>query len=125
MGTRKKSRSDVARVGAVGELMFAAEARSRGCIVFLPVGGDSTPSVDLVVLTPTGRKLTVQVKTQATRKFHTTTVRKRGGVREVADITAVFHDTWHLVPRRAIGSQSFTLNVNQARKYCERWSLLR
>lgn len=129
MGTRKNKTSDTIGVGAVGELMFAAEARSRGCQVFFPVG-EATALVDMVVVTPSGRKLTVQIKAQSTRKFSTVDLRVgHGEYRKAtaghADILVVFNDGWHLFPTRLLLPDQKTLNVNVIREYRDNWKCLK
>jgi hypothetical protein len=127
MGKRAKTVSCTAAVGTVGELMFAAEARSRGCDVLFPVGG-TTEGYDLVVVTPTRRKLTVQVKAQSTRKFCTTSLDKKvqsSPMAPLPDIVAVFHGEWHLIPKRVLTPLQKTINVNFCKQWLNRWAVMR
>jgi len=110
--------------------MFAAEASSRGCTVFVPLGGDAE-GIDLILLTPTQRMLKVQVKTQATAQFATVRLYTNTGKHPKlrADVWAVFNDGWHLVPYRAVAPAFShklpTLNVSVCRRYKDNWKLLR
>lgn len=112
MRKRRARYSNPLAVGAIGELSFASEAASRGCLPFLPVGRSS--GVDLMLLTPSGRRLTIQVKTQATdRRFsidlkHTLS----------ADVLVLLHpiDGWTLMPKEAVGNRKIV-----SRKLYEPW----
>jgi len=130
MGTRRKkaaNKSKWQQVGRIGELMFAAEATSRGCIVCTPVGGDPD-DFDCVLLTPSGKLLTVQIKAQSTvnRKAvgMTTTT---GNLRGHADIFAIctLRDGWHLMSRKHLTPRQRTIPVSQWRKYLDNWKILK
>ena len=107
--------------------MFAAEAISRGCIVCTPLGGE-LEDFDYVLITPSGRRLTVQVKAQSTsdRKAvgMTTTA---GNLRGHADVFAIctVRDGWHLMPRKYLTPRQRTIPVSQWRKYLDNWKILK
>lgn len=110
--------SNTAAVGTVGELIFAAEAASRGCLPFLPVG--SAKGIDVLLVTPTGRKVSVQIKAQATNEMRT--VDLRTGI--AADVLAVMHlDDWYLVPATEIEAR--LVNISQIKKWSQNWKILR
>ena len=118
MGHRKHT-SNTQAVGLVGELAFAAEASSRGCLPFLPVG--SAKGIDLLLVTPTGRKVSVQCKAQATDQMRT--VDLRTGIE--ADVLAVLHlDTWYLVPAKEIKDKRL-VNILDIKQWKQNWRILK
>ena len=107
--------------------MFAAEATSRGCIVLAPMGGE-LPYFDAVVLTPSGKFLTVQVKAQSTTDRKTIgLVTAARHIRERADVIALFsvRDGWHLIPKRVVKKTQRSIPILQWRKYLNNWGLLK
>ena len=114
--------SDTSAIGQIGELTLGAEAISRGCLVFFPVAG--VRGIDLMLLTPSHRRLTIQVKCQATTAFCTIDLKE--GPRPPIDVLAVFHadEGWHLMPGGLIGDRR-TINVKEVRKYKDNWKILR
>ena len=125
MGTRTGTGYSNASVGAIGELMFAAEARSRGHIVFFPVG-EAVAGIDLVLVSRTGRKYTIQVKAQSTEYVKTVplvvgarTAAGRGSHPRLvnADVVAVFNQGWYLVPRRVFSKKRKTLRVSEVKQH--------
>lgn len=127
MGTRPDA-DGYTSIGAIGELMFAAEARSRGHIVFFPIG-EAISGSDVVMVSKSKRKYTVQVKTQCTDLMRSVDLRvgpRGNGVRKVdADIVALFwNGEWHLVPRRVFASGRKTLRVSDIKQH-KGWGCVR
>ena len=119
-------------IGAIGELMFAAEARSRGHIVFFPIG-EAISGTDVVMVSKSKRKYTVQVKTQCTSGMKSVDLRvgagrqrgKEFGPRVDADIIALFWGgEWYLVPRSGYRSGRKTLRVSDIKNY-KGWGCVR
>ena len=120
MRRTRKVRSDTSAVGAIGELSFASEAASRGCLPFVPVG--SVSGIDLLLLTPTGKRLTIQVKAQATdRRF---SIDLKTGL--VADVLVLLHakDGWHLIPAEDVGKRKI-VNRKFYEAYNDCWEILK
>ena len=105
MGTRTGTGYSNASVGAIGELMFAAEARSRGHIVFFPVG-EAVAGIDLVLVS----------RRAAGRGSHPRLVN--------ADVVAVFNQGWYLVPRRVFSKKRKTLRVSVVKQH-KGWGCIR
>lgn len=130
MGTGKEGTAN-ASLGAIGELMFAAEARSRGHVVFFPIG-EALAGMDVVMISKTGRAYTVQVKAQSTQRLRAVDLRvgpstargRRLGATVDCDIVAVFWNEWHLVPRRTFASGRKTLRVNDIKQH-QGWGCVR
>lgn len=109
--------------GRIAELIFAAECESRGCTTCFPGGG--VKHFDIVVITPTARKLVVQVKGQATEQFRTVDLRStdHGPV----DLLAVFNGEqggWFLLPEKILAGRR-TINISEVRKHPADWNLIK
>jgi hypothetical protein len=127
MGTRPDA-DGYTSIGAIGELMFAAEARSRGHIVFFPIG-EAISGTDVVMVSKSKRKYTVQIKTQCTAGMRSVDLRvgpRSNGKRKVdADIVALFwNGDWYLVPRSSYASRSKTMRVSKIKKH-KGWGCVR
>ena len=120
---RSKSKSRTASVGRVCELIFAATAESLGCTAFLPVGGES--GVDMILRTPTNRKLACQVKGQSTTAFSSVDLRKADS--SIIDVLAVFNGKaggWFMMTGKQIAKRR-TLSARVLRKHKADWDLLK
>jgi hypothetical protein len=122
MCARRPASSNTTAVGVVGELMLGAEATSRGCQVFYPSGG-SAAAIDLVVVTPTHRKLAVQVKTQSTQRLRTVDLGEAD--KTAVDVVAVFGAAggWFLLPAEDVRNRR-TLNPSEVKPYANNWRIL-
>lgn len=122
MRSRKTTSSNTAAVGVVGELMLGAEAASRGCQVFYP-GGGGAAAIDLIVVTPTHRKLAVQVKTQSTQRLRT--IDLGSSDKTDVNVVAVFGagEGWFLLPAEDV-RQRRTLNPSEVKPYRNNWRIL-
>ena len=117
MGARRR-KSNTALVGNVGEYLFCAESSSRGCVPYLPIG--SAKGIDVILLTPTGRRVTVQVKAQGTDQLHTVDL----CTNIMADVLAVCHlGDWYLMPGSEVKGR--TVNILQVKKWNGNWSLIK
>ena len=120
---RHGANHDTHAVGLIGELMLGAEATSRGCTAFYPVGGN-VAAIDLMVITPSNRRLTVQVKCQSTANRRTVDLGKSD--KSNLDVVAVFHagEGWFLLPAKKLGDKR-TIRISEIGKYHDNWRLLR
>lgn len=99
-------------------MIFAAEAASRGALPFMPVG--QVKGIDMVLITPTGRAVTTQIKAQGTRQMKTVDLVE--GMK--ADVLAVCHlGVWYLLPAEELSGR--TVNIKQIRNGKQNWSLIR
>jgi type IV secretory pathway VirJ component len=104
--------------------MFGAEAESRGCVACFPSGG-AVPSIDVVLVTPSGRKLAVQVKGQSTKQFSTVDL----GAKDhgAMDLLAVFNAAqggWFLIKAEVVANRR-TITGRECRRYPANWNLLK
>lgn len=120
---RRPAKSRTNAVGRVTELLFAAEAESRDCIACFPCG--SVPYFDLIVVTPTARKLAVQIKGQTTKAF--STVDLSAANHGPMDLLAVFNDHqggWFILPAKVVAGRR-TITGAEVRKHPANWNLLK
>mgnify|MGYP003136410093 CR=1 FL=1 len=119
---RQPAKSRTANVGRIAELIFAAEAESRGCTACFP--GGEVPHFDLIVVTPSNRKVAVQIKGQSTELF--STIDLNSTTHGPLDLLAVFNAAqggWFLVPAKVVAGRR-TITGAEVRKYPANWNLL-
>lgn len=113
--------------GHLAELLFAVEAKRRGYVV-LTTGGDNA-AFDLVLYTPDGNFVKVQVKSclgkEKTRDRHTFSV-KRGGEKQhriykasEIDVMALYsydNQQWYFIPIAEIGTKK-TIKIDNGGRF--------